>query len=272
MPSFALNHMTVAGASYQTLLDYASELGCAGVEVRNDLSGALFDGLTPPQAGKAAMERGLSLLAVAEVCEFDKFSQSKLQEASALIEIAVAAGCEAISLIPGNDGIGTAEQERLSNLRASLVALKPMLEAHSLVGLIEPLGFETATLRFKREVVAAIDELNALHCFKLVHDTFHHHLAGDSTLYAQHTGMVHISGVTDKSLELAQLRDEHRILVNEHDVLGSVAQLRMLTKAGYKGPISFEVFAPEVHAFTDPVKHLSGSINFIASDLAAFAA
>ena len=34
---FALNHMTVAGASYVQLLDMAAALGCVGVEVRNDL-------------------------------------------------------------------------------------------------------------------------------------------------------------------------------------------------------------------------------------------
>lgn len=45
MTTFALNHMTVARLGCAVLPDPAAELGCAGVEGRNDLPQPLFDGL-----------------------------------------------------------------------------------------------------------------------------------------------------------------------------------------------------------------------------------
>src|SRR3712207_6469164 len=56
--SFALNHMTVARLSYAGLLDAAASLGCVGVEVRNDLTQPLFDGLDPAEAGAMARDKG----------------------------------------------------------------------------------------------------------------------------------------------------------------------------------------------------------------------
>ena len=36
--------------------------------------------------------------------------------------------------------------------------------------------------------------------FRLVHDTFHHHLAGEAAIFPELTGLVHISGVDDPAL------------------------------------------------------------------------
>ena len=58
MTSFALNHMTVARLTFVQLLDLAVELGCIGIEVRNDLPQPLFDGLDPAAAGAMARDKG----------------------------------------------------------------------------------------------------------------------------------------------------------------------------------------------------------------------
>ena len=71
MTSFALNHMTVARLTFVQLLDLAAELGCIGIEVRNDLPQPLFDGLDPAAAGAMARDKGLRILAVAEVKRFN---------------------------------------------------------------------------------------------------------------------------------------------------------------------------------------------------------
>jgi 2-keto-myo-inositol isomerase len=62
-------------------------------------------------------------------------------------------------------------------LRVALKALKPMLEDHDLVGMVEPLGFEICALRYKSEAVEGIEAIGGKGRFKLVHDTFHHTLA-----------------------------------------------------------------------------------------------
>jgi 2-keto-myo-inositol isomerase len=268
----ALNHMTVARRSFAELLDIAAGLGCVGVEVRNDLPQALFDGLAPEAAGEKAREKGLSLLALAEVKRFNDWSAEKAAEALGLMRIARAAGAEAVSLIPRNDGQGMGNGERQAKLRVALKELKPMLEDHGLVGLVEPLGFPVCALRHKAEAVEAIESLGARGRFRLVHDTFHHTLAGGGPFFPEHTGIVHISGVVDPEIAVAEMTDAHRVLVDAADRLGNVAQLRALQAAGYAGPVSFEAFAPETHALADPAAEIARSFEFIRSRLADKAA
>ena len=264
--------MTVANMSFVHLLDTAAALGCVGVEVRNDLARPLFDGLDPVQAGDMARAKGLRILALAEVKRFNDWSADKATEARALMQIAVACGAEAVSLIPRNDNQGMGNGERQGNLRVALRDLKPMLDDHGLVGLVEPLGFDICALRLKSEAVETIEALNATGRFKLVHDTFHHHLAHEVPIFAAHTGMVHISGVTDPDLGVADMGDAHRVLVDAADRLGNLAQIRALQAAGYAGPVSFECFAPQVHALADPARALAASFDFIATGLGAQAA
>lgn len=272
MPQFALNHMTVARLGYAELLDAAAALGCVGVEVRNDLPQPLFDGRDAAEAGAMARDRGLRLLAVAEVKRFNDWSEGKAEEARDLIRIAAAAGAEAVALIPRNDAGGMGNGERQANLRVALKGLRPMLEDAGLTGLVEPLGFPVCALRHKAEAVEAIEDLGAAGTFRIVHDTFHHHLAGGGPLVPEHTGIVHVSGVVDPSLAVEEMGDRHRVLVDARDRLGNLDQLRALEAAGWRGPVSFEAFAPETHALPDPVAALRESMDFIRDGLARAAA
>lgn len=272
MTSFALNHMTVARLDYRSLLDLAAGLGCIGVEVRNDLPQPLFDGMAPEAAGELARSKGLRLLAVAEVKRFNDWSDDKAAEALALMKIARAAGAEAVSLIPRNDNLGMGNGERQAALRVALKALKPMLEDHGLIGMVEPLGFEICALRYKSEAVEAIEAIGGTGRFKLVHDTFHHTLAHGGAFFPAHTGIIHVSGVVDPTVTLAQMTDAHRILVDARDRLGNIDQIATLAAMGYAGPISFEAFAPAVHASTTPAADLAASIEFIREGMARKAA
>lgn len=264
--------MTVALAPFKGLLEVASTLHAEGVELRNDLSAPLFDGLDPEQAGALVRARDLKIFALAEVKMFNDWSARKAQEASELMQIAVACGAEAISLIPRNDGVSTEPAQRRAVLRVALKGLRPLLEEYGLVGLVEPLGFQTSSLRFKTEIVEEIDAMNAASCFKLIHDTFHHVLAGEDAYFAAHTGIVHISGVVNPSLTPAQMQDKDRVLVDERDRLQNIDQIRRLIADGFDGPISFEAFSNDVHNLADPGAALSRSIHFIESGLTAEAA
>jgi len=269
---FALNHMTVARLSFRDLVELAARLGCCGIEVRNDLPQPLFDGMDPSAAGDLIRSRGLRLLAVAEVKRFNDWSEDKATEALALIRIARAAGAEAVSLIPRNDGLGIGNGERQAALRVALKALKPMLEDHDLIGMVEPLGFEICALRYKSEAVEIIEALGATDRFRLVHDTFHHALAHGGPFFPTHTGIIHVSGVVDPTVALAGMTDAHRILVDGADRLGNIAQLGALSAQGCTAPVSFEAFAPQVHASTTPEADLAASIAFIREGLARLAA
>lgn len=272
MIGFALNHMTVARMSYVELLRAASALGCVGVEVRNDLSQPLFDGMSASDAGAMARGFGLRILALAEVKRFNDWSADKEAEARALMKIAVDCGAEAVSLIPRNDNLGIGNGERQANLRVALKALKPMLEDHNLIGLVEPLGFEICALRYKSEAVDAIEALGAAGRFRLVHDTFHHHLAHGGPIFAGHTGIVHVSGVEAANVSTSEMTDAHRVLVGNKDRLGNVEQIKDLIAAGYSGPVSFEAFSSEIHALGDPVSAIAASMEFIRTSCAVEAA
>jgi 2-keto-myo-inositol isomerase len=180
------------------------------------------------------------------------------------MQIARAAGAEAVSLIPRNDNQGMGNGERQAALRVALKALKPMLEDHDLLGMVEPLGFEICALRYKAEAVEGIEAIGATGRFKLVHDTFHHTLAHGGPIFPQHTGIVHVSGVVDQEVSLSQMRDPHRVLVTPGDRLGNIAQVEALQAAGWTGPVSYEAFSPAVHGLADPAAALRASMDHMS--------
>lgn len=265
----ALNHMTVPGLGYVALLDLAVRLGCVGVEVRNDIEQPLFDGMDPNLAGDLARGRGLRLVGLSQVYPFNFWNDPREQEVRQLIETAVAAGAETISLIPRNDGTGLGNGERQANLRVAMKAVLPMLRDAGIVALVEPLGFLRSSLRSKQELVEIIEAIGGSANYKLVHDTFHHALAGGGSIFPDYTGIVHISAVTAPDLGIDQMDDEHRGLVDEHDRLGNVDQIAALLAAGYDGPISYECFSPETHALVDPYSEIKRSFDYISSKIQA---
>lgn len=268
MLPFALNHMTAPHMAWQPFLDLAKGLGCVGVEFRNDLSTPLFGGADPAEVKAAVASRGLRFLALAEVKMFNDWSDTKQAEAEALMKIAVAAGAESVSLIPRNDGVATGRKDSFQVTQTALRALLPMLKAHGLKAMVEPLGFGVCSLRYKDVLADVIDSIGGVGTYFMVHDTFHHALAGFGPIYPELTGIVHVSGVND-TVYLDDMRDPHRVLVGADDVLGNVAQIRALRAAGYTGPISYEPFAPCVHDLANPAAALKESMEFIRSGVGA---
>ena len=270
---FALNHIASPSLDTEGFLDLASQLGCIGVELRNDLmdkklsSRAFFDGLEPGMIGEMARSRNLKLLGLSEAYGFNRWSTEMEAKIALLIEQAVQSGAETISLIPMNSGANGSKADRMAQLRDTLSRVKEMLDGTPLVALVEPLGFVTSSLRLKAEAVEAIEAVDGTSRFKLVHDTFHHHLAGEADFFPEHTGIVHISGVTDPGLEPEEMQDGHRVLVDQNDRLGNLAQIRALIEGGYEGAFSFEPFSPLVHAATDVSGDLEASMTYICNHL-----
>ncbi|RVI38302.1 TIM barrel protein, partial [Sinorhizobium meliloti] len=125
------------------------------------------------------------------------------------------------------------------------------------------LGFEACSLRSKAEAAEAIRAVSGERSFRLVHDTFHHHLAGEDQFFPDLTGLVHISGVIDANLAVSDMRDPHRVLVDAADRLDNQGQTRRLQDQGYAGPFSFEPFAPSVHELADPADALRESMDYL---------
>jgi len=151
----------------------------------------------------------------------------------------------------------------------ALRKLQPLLSDHGLTGLVEPLGFEECALRRKSQAVRAIREVGGDTTFALVHDTFHHHLAGEGQFFPELTGLIHLSGVEDRSLDVSRMRDEHRVLPGPADRLGSIAQLRTLLGAGYSAYASFEPFAAGIATAADIEQRLASSMAYLSAAVAA---
>lgn len=272
MLPMALNHMTMAHASTFALLNTATALGCVGVELRNDLKTPVFDGMTPEDMRQTADQRGLRILVLAEVYGFNDATDHARTQAQNLIQVARKCGAEAIALIPRIHDTPVDRQTQRQLLHDALTVLRPILEGNTVIGLIEPLGFANSSLRFKADVINVLDAMGQPDCFGLIHDTFHHALAGEKDVFAHKTHIVHISGVSDPDVTLADMTDAHRGLVDQKDRLGNLDQIQRLKTDGYTGPFSFEAFAPDVHAMTDPTNALSASTAFINLNTAQRAA
>lgn len=264
---FVLNHITAPLLSYRELFAMARRLGCVGVELRNDLPRPLFDGDAPREVAAAAKQHGLRIVGLSQVYPFNAWSDEVRDKVKSLIGTAQACGAETISLIPRNDGVAIEAPARVENLERAIAAIAPMLDGTGLVALIEPLGFERSSLRSKAETVQAIKGFGAAAPFKIVHDTFHHYLAGGGDIFPEVTGIVHISGVVDPTLSPHQMADEDRVLIDASDRLGNCTQLAALQKAGYRGPISFEAFSPETHHRPDLEAALAQSMAFIRAQV-----
>ncbi|NTZ93374.1 TIM barrel protein [Agrobacterium tumefaciens] len=259
---FAINHITTPKRSLEEFFATARELGLTEVEIRNDLPDIV--GTTDPAAVKVAAEKaGVTIISINALYPFNVWSGDLPQRAVAMADYAAASGAKALVMCPLNDGT----EVSFDDLVAALKAMKPILEERGLTGLVEPLGFPISSLRTKAEAIKAIDAAGGDDIYKLVHDTFHHHLAGETAFFPERTGLVHISGVVDPTVSVADMLDAHRVLVDGNDRLENIAQIRTLEATGYKGPYSFEPFATEVHDLKDPAAAVKDSIDHISQAL-----
>ncbi|MBE7210359.1 MAG: TIM barrel protein [Gluconacetobacter diazotrophicus] len=250
-------------------LAFAARHGAPGVELRNDVPGLAISGASGLSASelRALLRRhGLPLLSINALQRFNRPTNVLLAEAERLIAFTAAAGGTGVVLCPVNDPAWTpdpTERDRL--LRESLSALLPILRRHGVVGLVEPLGFVECSLRFKRDAVHAIDAVDGADTLRLVHDTFHHHVSGETGFFPRHTGLVHVSGVSDPAVPREAMRDPHRVLVDAADRLGNLEQLRALRAGGFDGPVSFEPFAAELRGHPEIDTLLGASIAHLAT-------
>ncbi len=270
---FAMNHMAAPKLPVEAFFAMSARLGCTDAEIRNDLPGtAILDGTPAAAIREAAVRHGQTILTINALQRFNEWTPARAAEAEELAAWCSGVGAQALILVPKNDGTGCADGERQENLRKALRGLHPILEKAGILGFVEPLGFRICSLRLKSEAAAAIRDLGMTDRFRITHDTFHHHLAGEAAIFPELTGLIHISGVDDPGIAVDDMLDAHRVLVGPRDRLGNCAQIAALLSAGVTAPCSFEPFAEEVHAARDVEVDLAASMRFIREMLAARAA
>jgi 2-keto-myo-inositol isomerase len=266
---FSLNHMVAPRVPLSKLFTIAQAVGVDAVEIRNDLDSVeILDGTSAAEVRETASSSGIEILSINAMQRFNDWSKEREGEARSLINFASKCGAASIVLCPVNDpNYDPLPDEKAKFLQDAILGLKPILEDAGVVGLIEPLGFSQSSLRSKRSAVQAIRAANAERIFRLVHDTFHHFVAGEGDVFADFTGLVHVSGITDVALNREDMRDGHRGLVSSDDLIGNVEQLRALRRAGYAGAVSFEPFAASVANSLNITGDLKASIGYLRGAL-----
>ncbi len=262
---FALNRMVAPHLPLADFIALAVSLKADAIEIRNDIEGIeIEDGTSPQEIRRLCTRQGLRVLSINALYPFDVWNAERRAQAIRLATYARDCGAEALVMCPLNDRTDPRNAaERATDLRNALHELAPILREYAILGFIEPLGFAECSLRRKRQAVEAIEAIGGLDVFRLVHDTFHHHLAGEEAFFPELTGLVHISGVEDGAAPLASIRDGHRVLVGEADILGNTAQIRHLLATGYSGHLSFEPFAQSVHGLTDIRQAVGASMDHL---------
>ena len=260
-----LNHRVAPTFGLAAFFDLAASLGVRDVEIRNELRNvAIADGTPAEVVRREAERRDLTILSINALYPFNIWTAERAEQASTLIDYASACGAQGIVMCPLNDASYKASaSERLAAVREALTALAPMLREAGITGLVEPLGFPECSLRSKSEALDAIDAVGGQDVFQLVHDTFHHHVAGETAMFPERTGLVHISGVVDPDVPSAAMKDAHRVLVDDADRLDNIGQVRKLLAGGYAGPLSFEPFADSVSNAADIRAMLADSMALI---------
>lgn len=267
---FALNRMVAPRLSLPAFIELAVTLKASAIEIRNDLKGVeIEDGTEPERVRELCAAKGITVLSINALYPFDVWNDERREQALTLAAYADDCGARGLVMCPLNDRADQRnEAERATGLRTALSHLAPILRDRGILGFIEPLGFEECSLRLKRTAFEAIKATGGLDVFRLVHDTFHHHLAGEQEFFPELTGLVHISGVEDVEAPLATIRDGHRVLVAEADIFGTAAQIDILLSAGYSGYLSFEPFAGSVHGLADIEQAIGASMDYLQKSLA----
>jgi 2-keto-myo-inositol isomerase len=261
---FALNHMVAPRLGYGEFFDLALRLGINAVEIRNDIPTSKMGTKNAKAIGHLAREKGITIINVNALQRWDQWDKKKSDEAKTLAEYTALTGAKNLILVPTNDKkIRTSTAMRLESLRVALNSLKDILKDHDLIGCVEPLGFEECSLRLKAEAIAIIDDISGAKRFKVTHDTFHHFVAGEKDYFADRTGLIHVSGVTDRRYGAATMRDAQRVLVDGNDMIDNRGQVGTLIAGSYKGFVSFEPFAADVHRDKAIARSLARSMDYM---------
>lgn len=263
----SLNRIIYPGLHLEKFFKLAVDLNLKKVELRNDLPGVgIIDAYSPQQARELSDQYGIQIITINALQHFNLGTMlpGRIAELRELAALSASIACEAIVLCPHNDVNDSRSPEQcFTEAVAALKAFAPIFEENGLMGYVEPLGFEESSLRSLVTAMKAIQE-SGCERYKIVHDTFHHHLGPDTleTLENEYdvsyTGLIHISGV-ESAIPVNHFRDAHRILVSSADHLKSREQVEKLIALGYSGDISFEPFAEDVHQMG--LAEITASIN-----------
>lgn len=262
---FCINRKIAPNLTVNQFFTLVKDLGINKVEIRNDMKGgSVTDGLGGEKIRELANQHALTIETINAVYPFNQLSAEILEKTRGLLKDARETGAKALVLCPLNDGTVVSSEQTV----AALKTLAPLFAEYGIEGLVEPLGFPQSSLRSAALAQQLIKQADVP--FKIVLDTFHHHLyEGAEQDFAggvdvNRIGLVHLSGVTD-TRPTAELTDEERIMLSADDMLQSKRQVQRLEERGYTGTYAFEPFSSVMEAWSeaDIAREIRTSIDYL---------
>jgi 2-keto-myo-inositol isomerase len=263
--SFALNQIIMPNSSFKEFVFLAKKLDLQAIEIRNDVATNLIKENQPYQVKDFCEENSLEILTINALQKFNIWNNDRSKEFVELCDYANKAKINGIVLVPLNDGSITNEKEQAKLLEDSLKNIASILQDYNLISLVEPLGFRQSSLRNKSIATKVIENINTTK-LKILHDTFHHALSDENDFFPSLTGLVHVSGVSNKYVN-TELTDDHRSIIDENDILENIIQIKKFSDSGYQGFFSFEPFANSLIQSNNVFESTKKTFDFIKSHL-----
>jgi len=199
-----LNRIIYPKLKLEDFFKFAKDLDLNKIELRDDLPGGkIIDSYTPGQLKELSKKYEVKILTINALQKFNSGAilPETIKELKKLINLSLSIGCKAIVLCPENDVNNKRNSEEIfEETVKALKSFAPLFQDSGMQGYLEPLGFEECSLRSIVTAMRAIQE-SGYSVYKIVHDTFHHHLGPDTfdtienDYDISYTGLVHISGV-----------------------------------------------------------------------------
>jgi 2-keto-myo-inositol isomerase len=262
---FSLNRTCSPDMTLAQFIALAKAVGVEAIEVRNDIAGREFsDGTKAEELRVVLTDAGLRLASINALQRFNDWDPIRADEAVFLVRYAAALGAPGIVLCPVVDvSHGWTESQLEEKLRQSLRMLRPVLLDHGVTGYVEPLGMQGSTMKWQRTAVAAVSDIAGWDAYRICHDAFQFYRCGDTQMFPERIGLVHISGIDRTDLRPDELTEPDRGLVSGNDRAGNVGQLQSLISAGYRGFVSIEPFNPIVQQDPSLASQLADCINYV---------
>ena len=263
--SFALNQIIFPDLPFKDFLTFSKRLNIKAIEIRNDIKTNLIKENDPIEIKSICEDNDINILSINALQKFNIWNKDRENEFISLCKYADKANINAIVLVPVNDGSIKSQKEQIQLLEHSLININKIINNFNVIALVEPLGFNQSSLRFKSLTANVIKSLQS-NKFKIIHDTFHHALAKEKEFFPSLTGLVHFSGVSNMYKNI-ELHDDHRSIIDKNDILQNINQIQKISNSNYKGYFSFEPFSNTLIKDKNILKIVKNSFNYISSNI-----
>ena len=177
--NLSINQIVMKNSSFDEFITFTKKLNIQNIEIRNDIKTNLVRENEQQKIKDICDNQSIKILTINALQKFNIWNEQRKNELIELCSFANKASILSVVLVPLIDGSFPKEEDQINLLWSSLKNISVILNDFNIIGLVEPLGLTQSTLRKKSIAIKVIEEIKSTN-IKLLHDTFHHKLAGEN--------------------------------------------------------------------------------------------